>query len=187
LLPSVASCVFNNTSPAPDETVTLSDTFPISSATSTFDGLSMRAETSVVIAFLNPAASTSSVYLPGGIRLKEKAPESLVVCVREKFFSALVSVTFAPATRLPCGSATVPLIVDVPDWATAVITESESAKTTPRITDVKFRRSCFLINSSQEKVGSRICCVENEGLFRAPKRRRGQNYFSIRFFGCDEP
>src|SRR6185369_11656496 len=61
-------------------------------------------------------------------------PESVVVWVREKFFSEFVRVTVAPAIRFPCGSMAFPLMADVPDCAEADSTARTKLRITPAVT-----------------------------------------------------
>src|ERR1041385_9233582 len=107
-------------------------------------------------AFLKPDASTSTRYGPGGTCSKTKIPLSLVVWLRAVFVSVFVSVTVAPLTTFPCGSATVPRTDDVLLCARAVVAKRAS-KTTNEINRLVLLSRVFLFMESS--VGNSVLVV----------------------------
>src|SRR5215469_15693791 len=87
--------------------------------------------------FLNPDASTVTVYLPGKILGKLYVPAEVVAIFVETPVSLLIAVTCAFATEAPAGSRTWPLSVPVVPWANAdteknsAVAIASSARTTP--------------------------------------------------------
>src|ERR1035437_4151121 len=71
------------------------------------------------VAFLNPAASTFSSYLPAGSDASVKLPVSVVVVSKVEPFSRFLADTLAPGTTAAAGSVTVPVMVPRSLWANA--------------------------------------------------------------------
>src|SRR5437763_14375686 len=67
--------------------------------------------------FLNPEASTATVYLPEGRLVTEKVPLSEELVERSAPVASLRTLSLAFGTADPDGSLIVPVMVDKSDWA----------------------------------------------------------------------
>jgi hypothetical protein len=88
-----------------------------------------------------PGWATVTVYLPGLMFSKAKAPEASAVAERVKLWSTERRVTAAPGTVAPVASAAMPRMLPKVDWAWAAIAESAIRKAKRR--DVR-RTMCFM-------------------------------------------
>src|ERR1051325_6034933 len=92
---------------------------PTSSVTSTASGRLASSLFPLDEYFLNPCASTLTVYIPEGRFVTEKVPLSDVAVVRSTPVASLRTASFALGTADPEGSLIVPVIVGRSDWAKA--------------------------------------------------------------------